>query len=174
MQVNFGGNANKYSGDHFGKVIWMQYAGNSEINHEFYRNIGYKNDYSAYTKARYAIGKHTSLFADAQMRNVLYDVAGDEDDKRNFKIKNRFSFLTKSRITHSFNKNSVYAYFGVAGREPNRYMMVDADSVKCLHARFYMIMNRVIFMRAITRNLNLNLFYMHYRDQLVQTVKSTI
>ncbi len=170
LQVNFGGNANKYSGDHFGKVIWMQYAGNSEINHEFYRNTGIKNDYSAYTKARYAIGKHTSLFADAQMRNVLYDVAGDEDDKRNFKIKKSFFFFNpKAGITHSFNKNSVYAYFGVAGREPNRYMMVDADSGKMPTREILYDYESGYIYAGDNWNLNLNLFYMHYRDQLVQT-----
>ncbi|HPB01969.1 MAG TPA: TonB-dependent receptor, partial [Bacteroidales bacterium] len=170
LQINLGGNLSRYDGDHIGNVIWMQYSGDSDINHEYYLNNGLKDDISGYAKLRYSIKKHTTIIADMQIRNVRYQVEGDEDDKKNLSIDKSFLFANpKASILHAFGKHSVYGYFGVAGREPNRYMMVDADSGK-------MPVHEILFdyeagykYTADKWNINLNLFYMNYRNQLVQT-----
>jgi len=170
LQLNFGGNISRYDGDHIGNVIWMQYAGDSEINYEYYRNTGVKDDISGYAKLRYAIAKHTTIIADMQLRNVRYQVEGDEDDKKNLDIDESFLFANpKASIFHNFGKHVVYGYFGVAGREPNRYMMVDADSGK-LPAHEILFDYEAGYKYAADKwNFNLNLYYMNYRDQLVQT-----
>lgn len=170
LQMNFGGNISRYDGDHIGQVIWMQYAGTANINHEYYRNNGVKDDYSAYAKARYVLGKHTKLLGDLQLRNVTYQVAGDEDDRKDLDIDESFLFINpKASIVHDFGKNSVYAYFGVAGREPNRYMMVDADSGNMPDPEILFDYEAGYTHATDKWNTNLNFYYMNYRNQLVQT-----
>lgn len=170
LQINLGGNLSRYDGDHIGNVIWMQYAGDSEINHEYYRNNGVKDDISGYAKLRYSMGKHTTLIADMQVRNVRYQVEGDEDDKKDLNIDESYLFANpKASILHSFGKHVVYGYFGIAGREPNRYMMVDADSGKMPEQEILFDYETGYKYTADKWNVNLNLFYMNYRNQLVQT-----
>lgn len=170
VQLNFGGNISRYDGDHFGNVIWMKYAGNSKINHEFYRNNGLKDDISAYYKIRYALAKNTVALLDLQVRNISYKVRGDEDDKKNILIDKSFLFFNpKASIVHNFKKHSIYLYGGIAGREPNRYMMVDADSGKMPTPEILFDVESGYKYATEKWNANINLYYMHYKDQLVQT-----
>jgi len=51
--ASIGGAWNKYIGGHFGKVIWARYAGDSELNHEWYNSDATKADINLYGKINY-------------------------------------------------------------------------------------------------------------------------
>lgn len=170
ISLNFGGTLSRYDGEHFGNVIWMQNAGTSEINHEYYRCDGLKDDFSGYAKARYTFAKNTTAMLDLQVRNVAFTITGNEDDKKDLNIEEAYTFFNpKASIIHRFGKNTAYAYFGVAGREPNRYMMVDADSGKMPTPEVLFDYEAGFTHSTDKWNANINCYFMNYRDQLVQT-----
>jgi len=75
-----GGGVNRYVGDHFGEIIWMRVAGDTEIEHEWYMNSGEKWDGNLYVKSNYQVTNRLNLFADIQYRFVNYLLEGIDDD----------------------------------------------------------------------------------------------
>ena len=61
LQSSLGGSLNTYTGNHFGRVIWAQFAANSEINHEWYRSKASKNDFNVFFKTEYALSEKFNL-----------------------------------------------------------------------------------------------------------------
>ncbi|PLW92131.1 MAG: TonB-dependent receptor, partial [Marinilabiliales bacterium] len=166
----FGGGLNSYNGSHFGNILWMQIAGDSEKGHEYYRNAGTKDDQNLYFKANYKLFENTSISADIQVRRIAQTVNGDEDDKKNLNIDDEYFFVNpKFGIFHQFKKHSVYAYVGIANREPNRYMLVDADSGQTPSSE--KLTDYEFGYQYQTENIssNINFYYMTYKDQLVLT-----
>src|SRR3712207_7124285 len=59
FRSSLGGGLNRYSNDHYGKVIWVKnYIGQLDPEHEYYRNNGAKTDGNVYLRARSE--EHTS------------------------------------------------------------------------------------------------------------------
>lgn len=116
-----GGGANTYLGDHFGRVVWMQFASNAQPNHEFYRFDAQKTDVNVFSKATYEIIRGLYVFADLQYRFVQYRISGFRNNP-NISVNQDFHFFNpKGGITYQINsRHAVYAYFGVANKEPNR------------------------------------------------------
>ena len=50
VEFNFGSSYSSYDGDHFGEVIWAEFASNSEIRDHYYDGDGNKNDFSVFQK----------------------------------------------------------------------------------------------------------------------------
>ncbi|MBN2728651.1 MAG: TonB-dependent receptor [Bacteroidales bacterium] len=170
LDIVFGGGINRYAGNHFGNIIWMQFAGNSDINHEYYRNNGTKDDQNLYLKANYKLFENTTISADLQGRRIAQTVNGDEDDKKNLAIDEEYFFVNpKIGIFHQMKKHSFYAYVGMANREPNRYMLVDADSAQKPSSE--RLTDYEVGYRYQSENVssNVNFYYMNYKDQLVLT-----
>lgn len=125
----FGGGYNVYDGNHYGKVIWARNAGNSAINHEWYRGNGLKKDFNVFAKYSYELSEGLNLFADFQYRRIDYDIEGTDDDLRNLTQSHDFEFFNpKVGVFYELNENqNIYANFARANREPNRDNYVDAD-----------------------------------------------
>jgi len=51
LETTFGGGANYYTGDHFGRIIWMRYSGSLNKDHQWYFNNGTKSEISIFGKA---------------------------------------------------------------------------------------------------------------------------
>src|SRR5690606_11084881 len=64
-----GGGANQYRGDHYGEVIWAQYASDSKLGDKYYFNDAEKNDINIYGKWNAAFGA-LLLYTDLQYRYV--------------------------------------------------------------------------------------------------------
>ncbi len=127
-----GGSMNTYNGNHFGTVIWTQFAGNSEKDHEWYRNSGKKSDRTIYGKINFEASNRTNLYLDLQFRHIYYTIKGIDDDLREISQRHPFNFFNpKAGIYYQANSsNSFYASVAVAHREPNRDNFVDADPLK--------------------------------------------
>ena len=173
MEASFGGNWSRYDGDHFGRIIWSQYASNGAIRHEWYRNNGLKTDYNIYAKTSYMIGLSFSVFGDIQYRHIDYTIKGTHDDLRDISQKHQFDFINPKVgvVWHLGNLIKVYSSFAIANREPNRGNYKDADEnyepkpeqMQDLEAGFRVNTPDFAF--------STNFFYMNYKDQLVATGK---
>jgi len=92
FNFTLGGAYNQYLGDHYGEVIWAQYASNGNLGDKYYFNDAKKNDFNVYGKADYRFGKWLANL-DLQYRNVYYKGNGVEDgnDPVDFKANLHFS-----------------------------------------------------------------------------------
>ncbi len=164
---------NSYTNDHFGKIIWMQYAGKVPINYQWYLNTGNKRDYSAFLKGTYLISDRLSLYGDLLFRHIDYEMKGLHDDLRDLTQTHNFDFFNpKAGIFYRINSNNeCYASFATAGREPSRNDFRDADpGVEIREERLCDYEAGYRFKRKNIL-LNFNLFYMDYKDQLILTGK---
>ena len=171
-EFNLGGGYNVYDGDHFGKVIWAQNAGNSQINHEWYRGTGLKKDLNLYAKYNYELVENLNLFADFQFRMINYKSDGTDDDLRDLKQSHKFEFFNpKVGIFYQLNdRQSMYANFARANREPNRDNYVDADPAG--KQPTYETLNDFELGYKLNTSrfaLGVNAYYMLYQNQLILT-----
>src|SRR3712207_2130722 len=137
FRSSLGGGLNRYSNDHYGKVIWVKnYIGQLDPEHEYYRNNGAKTDGNVYLRANYQLTKALSAYADLQYRHIHYTIEGDHD-KWDFNakperlqllnIKENFDFFNpKTGVFWQIDPNhSAYASFSVAQKEPTRNNYTD-------------------------------------------------
>lgn len=171
-ELIFGGGYNIYDGNHFGKVIWGQYLGNIEPNHEWYRSNGLKKDFNTYLKYNYQVLEKLNLYADLQYRNINYSIDGIDDDLRDISQTHKFNFFNPKIgvLYQPANNQEIYLSFGVANREPNRTAYVDKDpngktpQYETLHdwELGYHFSSSAFSFAA-------NYYFMNYKNQLVLT-----
>nr|WP_299072428.1 TonB-dependent receptor [uncultured Allomuricauda sp.] len=163
LDLIIGGGYNVYKGDHFGEVIWTQFANSGAIGDRYYDDNSTKTDFNGYVKANYKLDGKWSIFADMQYRSVGYEANGDDtglvDDTFNF-------FNPKAGITFNHNqKNNFYFSYAVANREPNRNDYENGNP-KPERLNDFELGWRYV---SPDFQLNTNLYYMRYQDQLVLT-----
>ena len=163
LDLIIGGGFNKYEGDHFGEVIWARYASNSSYKDRYYDDSSTKTDFNLYAKANYQLNDQWSLYGDVQYRTVGYKANGEDtglvDDSFNF-------FNPKAGITFDLNmNNNFYLSYAVANREPNRNDY-EGGNPKPEKLNDFELGWRYV---STDIQVNTNLYYMNYKDQLVLT-----
>ncbi len=93
LDASIGGGMNLYSGDHFGRIIWMKYPGTAEKDYQWYLNNGEKKEASLYGKINSSITPEISVFGDLQYRYIAYDIIGQDDDLKDIGQAHRFNFF---------------------------------------------------------------------------------
>ena len=171
LDLIFGGAYNKYSGQHYGNVIWSEFASNGNFEHEYYRNIATKFDNNVFLKASFMASENTLLFADLQLRNIDYEFNGNDISGNLGRQNVQLDFFNpKFGLTHQINKNQMlFGSYSVANKEPNRADYVESSpNSRPVHETLYdtefgykYINNWMIF--------NINLFNMNYDNQLIKT-----
>lgn len=164
-----GGGYNYYEGDHYGEVIWAQYASTGEIRHRYYDNVGKKKDFNTYLKVNYDLLSNLNLFGDVQVRLVDYHTNGIDSDRRPINIGNNYTFFNpKFGLTYAVNSSSsFYASYALGNREPVRSDFIDSpklpqhESLGDLEIGYNKKSNRYDF--------GANFYYMDYKNQLVLT-----
>ncbi len=128
LMLILGGAWNNYKGDHFGEVIWAEFASNSSNTDRYYQNTGEKQEFNTYLKADYRLSSKVILFGDLQYRRVDYQVNGTDNDLRILDIQTDFNFFNpKAGVTFLLDDlNKLYASYAVGQREPDRNDFVDA------------------------------------------------
>ncbi len=160
-----------YTGDHFGYVIWAQYASNGFIDKPYYFNTGYKTETGAFNKTQYAISDALSAYLDLQFRYTDYRIAGTHDNLKDISQEHPFGFFNpKTGLNYHINsKLSTYLSFAVSHREPGRSVYRDAvegQEITPETLRDLELGSRFHF--GILHG-ELNMYYMNYRNQLVLT-----
>ena len=126
VDLQFGGAANYYLGDHFGTLHYLEDSLIIPINYEYYRNNARKTDANIYAKANWRIINHAqeklSLYADLQYRYVRYERNGmNDEDMTDLPLKVDFHFFNpKAGLTYQNRGHLLSASFAIANREPSR------------------------------------------------------
>ena len=167
LDLIFGGSYSRYKGDHFGEVIWAQFAGNSQIRGRYYDSTGDKTDMNFFGKATYKINKQISLFGDIQARFIDYKTNGLNFDRLPLNVNKTYNFFNpKAGITYNINMaNQLYFSYARANREPNRTDFENGDP------RPEKLNDYELGWRLSNDNfqLNSNIYFMKYIDQLILT-----
>ncbi len=175
LNFNFGGGINNYEGDHFGKVIWAEFASNSSPTENYYESTSQKMDGNVYLKTNYLIDEKLSVLVDLQIRRVNYTANGTDNDLRNIRINENFTFFNpKIGANYEIDANwNTYIFAGIGNREPNRSDFIDqAPNTPKKDANDSEKMYNLEFGSEYKTNrysLSANLYYMYYLDQLVAT-----
>ncbi|GAB5563656.1 MAG: TonB-dependent receptor [Winogradskyella sp.] len=122
LDMLFGGSFSHYDGDHFGEVIWAEFASQSDIRDRYYDGNAKKNDFSTFAKANYKLNDRVQLYGDLQVRNVNYETSGINSNLTMFNVDENYTFFNpKAGITYSLNdSNDFYFSYARANREPSR------------------------------------------------------
>lgn len=171
LEANVGFGWNQYDGDHYGRVIWAQYASNGNIRHEWYNNNGLKTDFNGFAKVNYAITPSLSAFGDLQYRYIKYNIDGIHDDLRDISQEHEFNFINPKvgAVVHLGYLMKVYGSFAIANREPSRGNYRDADDNYQPKAEQLQDFEAGLRVNSARFAFNANFFYMNYKDQLIAT-----
>jgi len=173
LDLTLGGASNRYSGQHYGNVIWAQYASDASFNHQYYWNKAEKFDNNFYAKADYKYSEATQLYIDLQGRSIDYIFEG-LDPKGNAAEQevNLEFFNPKFGLHHTLNESQVlYASFGVANKEPNRSDYTESSpESRPTHETLY---DTEIGYKQVGNKMTFgaNFYFMNYENQLVMTGK---
>ncbi|MEN8124209.1 MAG: TonB-dependent receptor [Bacteroidota bacterium] len=169
IDIIFGSSYSFYDGDHYGEVIWAQYAGGSNIRDQYYSGNSQKNDLSLFAKVTYQLNSNWSLFGDLQERFVSYQTSGLTSDRIPIDIDENYSFFNpKFGITYTINKQqNLYTSYARANKEPNRVDFENGvfqpETLNDFELGWRLNTGKI--------KINTNAYFMNYRNQLVLTGK---
>ncbi len=151
-----------------------QHIGSENTLGQLYKNTGYKNEVSVFTKADYTF-KWLTFFADIQYRYSTFDYKGTVAlDKMQWDFIN-----PKAGLSVEVKPNSIIYYsIGSTGREPTRNDMFGgnddllADSlgnaILSIKTPEYVLNHELGFRHQSRKvNFNLNLYYMDFKNEIV-------
>ncbi len=166
-----GGAFNEYKGKHYGELIWMQYANTASINEPYYSGQSVKHDGNAYWRNSYTYNNKLDVYADVQLRSVIYNTSGTDNDLRTYNVQDKLLFFNpKFGLKYrSSNLQSVYASIAKSGKEPNRNDYVDATDAKLVKPEEMVDLEAGYQFNNQTLLLSANIYYMNYKNQLVLT-----
>ncbi len=174
LYVVFGASANRYDGDHFGEVIWVENNPGIAKKQRYYFNNGTKDDIAAFVKASYNITSQLSAYGDIQYRYVGYEMKGDNNDydKPDFDIDEDYNFLNpKAGVMYREGHHKAFASFAISNREPTRTNLKDAVGDEANQPTAETMYDTELGYQFSTMHFTVgaNVFYMNYKDQLVPT-----
>jgi iron complex outermembrane receptor protein len=181
FQATLGGAANKFDNDHYGEIIWAQYAANISSRQRYYFNNAVKKDYNAYARATWQLLPQLGVYGDLQLRRIDYRIDGIEDDQNDVTTRAHYTFFNpKAGLTFTLAEGQqLYGSFAVGQREPVRSDFTDrpagdqtakAERLEDYEAGYRLTRSDLSLLGPRTAvRLEANYFYMNYRDQLVAT-----
>ncbi|MFC2109115.1 TonB-dependent receptor [Bacteroidota bacterium] len=168
IDFTLGGAANKHEGRHFGETIWNRFAGNTEIRDVYYDRPGDKTDTNIFAKINYKLADNLNAYVDLQQRRVTYKA----EVKNSPLIDETYNFFNpKVGLSYSVNTaNNFYISYAKAHKEPGRGDFKEiantADFPKAEELNDFELGWRYSSEKV---NVNSNIYYMKYNDQLVLT-----
>jgi len=157
-----------------GNIYDRQHLGSEKTLGQLYKNTGYKNEVSVFTKADYTIKKIT-FFADIQYRYSTFDYNGTVSfDKMNWHFIN-----PKAGLSYAIKENSTLYYsIGKTGREPTRNdlfggnddLLADSlgNAIVSIKTPEYVLNQELGFRHQSQKlNVNLNLYYMDFKNEIL-------
>lgn len=171
LKFTLGGGYNIYDGNHFGEVIWAEYSSNVQPFDRYYSNKAKKTDFNSYLKIEYSLNEAINLLADFQIRSIDYTVFGYDEKHRLLDIDEQYNFFNpKLGINYQLSQgSSLYAFFGIAHREPNRADLVDQEVGLASEPEELRNLELGYELRKRKYLLAANLYFMDYTNQLVLT-----
>jgi len=171
-----GGGYNEYDGDHFGEVIWARFAGDSDLGDRYYDNNGFKTDFNIYGKLNYYLSSAINAYVDLQYRTVMYRflglrIDGETGEVNDVAQRDRINFFNpKAGLVYRFaDGHRAFASVSVGGKEPTRRDYIEStEESRPDPERMYDF--ELGYHGSLSRlDVGVNLYYMLYRDQLINT-----
>ena len=185
----------QFTGNHYG---YLTYVGNADLlnavrqaskspyerllsnDYQYYNSDASKFDGSAFVKASYDISDELSLFADMQYRHVRYKTDGYNDKyidngdgtatRHNLDVDERYNFFNpKAGVNFASGPHRAFASVAVANREPERNNFTDNGNYPAPKAERLLDGELGYQFDGRSVHAGATLYYMRYRDQLVQT-----
>lgn len=175
----------QFRGNHFG---YLTYFKNQELNdhfrpnnsnYQYYDSDARKFDYSAFFKANYHFNDYWNLFADVQYRYVQYNTSGRNDKfyeetsgyfNQPLNVSERYNFVNpKTGISFAKDGHHAYASIAYANREPERNNFTDNGAYPAPTPERLMDIELGYNYHANNWYAGVNLYYMDYTNQFVQT-----
>ena len=181
LQATLGGAWNRYDGDHYGEIIWAQYASNSQLGQRYYFNNAVKTDYNAYARATWQVLPILGIYGDVQVRHIDYRIDGLEPKNQDVTTRATYTFFNpKAGATLSLGGGQqLYGSFAVGQREPVRSDFTDrpvgdqsarAERLEDFEGGYRLTRTDLAFLGPNgSLRFEANGFYMNYRNQLVAT-----
>lgn len=168
LALTFGGGYNTYFGQHYGTLIWAQFAPFLKDD-VYYKNTANKNDGNLYLKTNYKPHQNLNLFIDMQVRHVGYSFLGFSDSLQAQMQNVSYTFFNpKFGLSYDLNSNiNTYVSVAVANKEPNRNDFVQSspssrpkpEQLTDLEIGAKYVSSKLLFA--------FNFFDMEYKNQLV-------
>ena len=168
LDMIFGGSISHYDGDHFGEVIWAEFASQTDLRDRYYEGNGKKNELSVFSKANYRLNDRVQLYGDLQVRNVNYETSGIASNLASFTVDENYTFFNpKTGITYELNpQNDLYFSYARANREPTRDDFENNENVQPEQLNDFELGWRH---KKGNFSFNANGYAMLYNEQLVLT-----
>uniref|UniRef100_UPI00405652E8 TonB-dependent receptor n=1 Tax=Alistipes sp. TaxID=1872444 RepID=UPI00405652E8 len=177
VSLTLGASASLYDGVHYGEISDLTEAPDFATA-EYYRNYTTKWDASCFAKVDWLITKGLNLYADVQYRHITHVISGVNDNfddttgaMQSLNINRHYNFFNpKLGLHYSFARNhAVYASAAVGQKEPTRNNFTDIRKGEYPTAEKMLDIEAGYTYNTKIVSLGINLYYMMYRDQLVQT-----
>ncbi len=174
LQMALGGGYNRYTGRHFGKIVWANFLTYNDTRQPYYDNDATKTDFNLFLKGNYQINDHLSAFADAQIRRVAYDFLGFNDLRQNVQQRVQYTFFNpKTGLIYQMGKQTFFASLARGQKEANRDEFTQSTPQSRPKAEkmwdFEIGWNTQINTENSNWQLSATFYSMEYQDQLVMT-----
>ncbi len=171
LNAILGGGWNRYTGSHFGDIIWAKVVTYDSELYRWYLGTGDKKDFNTFLKLNYSISEKLNLYADLQLRSIYYRIGGFDEDLKDVAQLHKYNFFNpKTGLTYNVDKKQkLFASFGISQREPDRGNFTDADPGKTPVPEKLFDYEAGYEFHSGRLMLRSNLFYMYYADQLILT-----
>ncbi len=175
----------EFEGSHFGYVT---YAANPVVarfidmydnQYKYYDSDARKLDGNVFLKAAYHLSDQWDVFADLQYRHVSYETNGINDKfydaesgyyNQRLDIDKKYDFLNpKAGFSWSLGGHRVYGSVAMSHREPERNNFTDNGSYPAPKAEQLTDYEAGYTFSNDLFRAGVNLYYMDYKDQFVQT-----
>jgi iron complex outermembrane receptor protein len=168
-ELTGGGGWTVYDGLHFGTLPYLT-QNLAPTNFKYYNVDAKKSEINSYVKwERYWLKNMTS-FIDLQFRNVQHKMNGFKDNPLLF-IDRKFAFFNPKMGFRVRNKSLTYfTSIAFANKEPNREDF-EANKIQQPKSERLIDWETGLELKKSKFLLNANIYYMHYKDQLVLTGK---
>ena len=175
----------QFLGNHYG---YLTYVSNTDLSarllsggsYQYYDSDASKFDGSAFVKASYRFSPNWSVFGDLQYRHVNYRTDGYNDkyidngdgtaSKHLLDVDVHYNFFNpKAGLNFSQGVHRAYASVAISHREPERNNFTDNGKYPAPRAERLYDFEAGYQVEGSRARAGFNLYYMRYRDQLVQT-----
>ena len=173
----------QFLGNHYGYLTYSSAPGlfrRGDLPYQYYDSDASKFDGSAFVKASFRLSEAWSLFGDLQYRRVHFKTDGYNDkyyvdekgnpQKHYLNVDERYNFFNpKAGVNFSSGIHRAYASAAVSHREPERNNFTDNGKYPAPRAERLYDFEAGYQVEGAKARAGVNLYYMRYRDQLVQT-----
>ena len=177
LTLTFGGSASLYDGVHFGTISALELVPDF-LESEYYRNTTAKYDTSLFARGEFALNPRLNLYADIQYRHITHIIAGVNDNfdptigaMQRLDIERHYNFFNPKLGVHytPAKGHALYLSAAVGQKEPTRNNFTDIREGEYPTAEQMLDIEGGYTFENKAVTAGINLYYMLYRNQLVQT-----